>query len=146
MWHQVGFGDTRLDSNGTVLRLWHDKVLQNPRFLSSWTRVRDDTPFSSDAVMPLSSFQPQFSFRDDGHGAPLLSKAQVLPVSLMLVLAFVVTFKTVTWFSTSLGVHRRSSPVNDQDVSERDGHDRDGVVADRERSCTAYGAIQCSYS
>jgi hypothetical protein len=144
MWHQVGFGDTRLDSNGTVLRLWHDEVLQNPRFLSSWTRVRDDTTFSSDAAAPLFSFQPQFSFRDDGHGAPLLSKAQVLPVSLVLVLAFIVAFKTVTWFSTSLGVHRRSFPVNDQDVRERDGYDKDGVVADRELSCTAYGAIQYS--
>jgi hypothetical protein len=35
MWFNVGFGDTRLDSNATVSRLWRENVLDNPRFISS---------------------------------------------------------------------------------------------------------------
>lgn len=34
MWHGVGFGDTRLSSNATVMQLWKRHVLVNPRFLT----------------------------------------------------------------------------------------------------------------
>ncbi|GKY96374.1 hypothetical protein MPSEU_000597000 [Mayamaea pseudoterrestris] len=33
MWHNVGFGDTRLATNDTVMRLWRKRVLSNPRFV-----------------------------------------------------------------------------------------------------------------
>lgn len=35
MWHNVGFGDTRLATNRTVLQLWRRHVLQNPRFVQA---------------------------------------------------------------------------------------------------------------
>jgi hypothetical protein len=35
MWHGVGFGDSRLSSNATVLRLWRQHVLRNPRFAAA---------------------------------------------------------------------------------------------------------------
>jgi Glycosyl hydrolase family 26 len=34
MWHGVGFGDSRLSTNATVLRLWRQHVLRNPRFVA----------------------------------------------------------------------------------------------------------------
>jgi len=33
MWKGIGFGDTRLSTNWTVLELWQPRVLANPRFL-----------------------------------------------------------------------------------------------------------------
>lgn len=33
MWHDVGFGNTRLAINETIMKLWQENVLQNPRFL-----------------------------------------------------------------------------------------------------------------
>lgn len=33
MWKYAGFGNTLLDVNSTVLRLWHSHVLSNPRFV-----------------------------------------------------------------------------------------------------------------
>jgi hypothetical protein len=33
MWKGVGFGDTRLSINNTVMRKWQEKVLRNPCFL-----------------------------------------------------------------------------------------------------------------
>jgi len=35
MWRGVGFGDTRLSINKTVLELWRKRVVDNPRFLNS---------------------------------------------------------------------------------------------------------------
>jgi Glycosyl hydrolase family 26 len=32
MWRTTGFGDSRLSQNATLLRLWHQQVLWNPRF------------------------------------------------------------------------------------------------------------------
>jgi hypothetical protein len=37
MWHGVGFGNSRLAVNETVLALWQERVLQNPRFFPSTT-------------------------------------------------------------------------------------------------------------
>jgi hypothetical protein len=37
MWHGVGFGNSRLAVNETVLALWQERVLQNPRFFSTTT-------------------------------------------------------------------------------------------------------------
>ena len=34
MWHNVGFGDTRLSTNATVMHLWKQQVLRNPRFVT----------------------------------------------------------------------------------------------------------------
>lgn len=34
MWHNVGFGETRLSTNATVMKLWKERVLDNPRFLT----------------------------------------------------------------------------------------------------------------
>lgn len=143
MWHQVGFGDTRLDSNGTVLRLWHDEVLQSSQFLSSWTRVRDDddddTAFAAGAAVPLFSFLPRFSLHNYGRGAPSLSKMHVLPAALVLVLAFIVAFKTRSRFSTFLRANRRRLPVNERSVVGWYDYSSDG---DSERGRTDYGAIQ----
>lgn len=38
MWNNTGFGDSRIDQNRTVLKLWYQHVLDNPRFHS-----RDDS-------------------------------------------------------------------------------------------------------
>jgi hypothetical protein len=144
MWHHVGFGDTRLDSNGTVLRLWHDEVLQSPLFLSSWTRVRDDdddTAFAAGAAVPLFSFLPRFSLHDYGHGAPSLSKMHVLPAVLVLVLALIVAFKTRSRFSTFLGANRRRLPVIERSVVGWYDYSWDSD-SDNERGRTDYGAIQ----
>jgi len=35
MWHNVGFGQTRLAYNRTILKLWYEAVVQKPRFLSN---------------------------------------------------------------------------------------------------------------
>ena len=35
MWHNVGFGDTRLDVNETIMQLWQQNVLRNPRFANT---------------------------------------------------------------------------------------------------------------
>jgi len=37
MWHGAGFGDARLSVNTTVMRLWQERVLSNPRFLQRET-------------------------------------------------------------------------------------------------------------
>jgi hypothetical protein len=37
MWHGVGFGNSRLDVNETVLARWRERVLQNPRFVPTTT-------------------------------------------------------------------------------------------------------------
>lgn len=37
MWHGVGFGETRLSTNTTILKLWQRQVLSNPRFVSTMT-------------------------------------------------------------------------------------------------------------
>lgn len=35
MWHNVGFGDTRLAINDDVMQHWHDEVIQGDRFLGA---------------------------------------------------------------------------------------------------------------
>jgi len=35
MWHNVGFGDTRLSTNATIMKFWKQRVLDNPRFVMS---------------------------------------------------------------------------------------------------------------
>lgn len=35
MWHNIGFGDTRLSTNQQVMEQWHDQVLESDRFLGA---------------------------------------------------------------------------------------------------------------
>jgi hypothetical protein len=67
MWHGVGFGDSRLGINATVLQYWQEDVLQNERFLqhadggslsrfcNTNRRRRGDDDDAGDDVVPSSS-------------------------------------------------------------------------------------------
>ncbi len=35
MWHNIGFGDTRLSTNANVMQQWHDAVVKSDRFLGA---------------------------------------------------------------------------------------------------------------
>jgi hypothetical protein len=52
MWHNVGFGDTRLSINQTIMKLWHEQVLQNPRFLQHGSLCPLDQRRSS-SLLPI---------------------------------------------------------------------------------------------
>jgi hypothetical protein len=47
MWRNVGFGDTRLSINATVMAEWNKKVLRNPRFLGAGSLCRNAAGDSS---------------------------------------------------------------------------------------------------
>jgi hypothetical protein len=51
MWHNVGFGDTRLSTNTIVMQLWREHVLSRPRFITKLS-CKDETLWS---VSGLSS-------------------------------------------------------------------------------------------
>jgi hypothetical protein len=56
MWRNVGFGDTRLSINTTVMSEWNTKVLQNPRFLVSESLNRADSRYHSSRSSPVDLF------------------------------------------------------------------------------------------
>jgi hypothetical protein len=53
MWRNVGFGDTRLSINATVMSDWNTKVLQNPRFLGSGSLHRANSRHHSSSSSPV---------------------------------------------------------------------------------------------
>jgi hypothetical protein len=52
MWHNIGFGDTRLASSQRVMENWWEEVLQNPRFVSAplncYGTDHDSSPVNDD--------------------------------------------------------------------------------------------------
>jgi len=50
MWHNVGFGESRLSTNATIMKLWKERVLDNPRFV---------TKLSNDCQEQEQQQQPQ---------------------------------------------------------------------------------------
>lgn len=62
MWVNVGFGDSRLTTNRTILKLWQENVLNNPRFVqgplkcasSSASYIYDASKFDLDYIGPNS--------------------------------------------------------------------------------------------
>jgi hypothetical protein len=55
MWRGVGFGDTRLSTNETVMRLWQTEVLENRRFLSAISAHTYSTNNPNSKTSPLSA-------------------------------------------------------------------------------------------
>ena len=71
LWHGVGFGDSRLSTNRTVLQLWRQNVLENPRFAAT--------------TSPLSSCGSSNSGGGGGSGGDdAASKALLVSPTLLL--------------------------------------------------------------
>jgi len=58
MWSGVGFGDTRISSNATVMKKWKQQVLDNPRFLGGGSLTRCDPV--------LQKYNPMDGIEDEG--------------------------------------------------------------------------------
>jgi hypothetical protein len=156
MWHSVGFGDTRLDSNATVLRLWRENVLDNPRFASSQSDWdwRTDPSEAIDAPPPrLTRFQ-RWSLSGAGDKPVLLvSPLYFLPAIALALLALC----SRVWCSpspvrnpyTGLDYDRRYQSGSSRSVDEVDScapEDDPSAPIDPGERRTGYGALATTRS
>ena len=92
MWQYAGFGDTRLSSNGTVMDLWNERVLDDPRFLmriGSENNARVSTQsrlFSFPVVADISSSSSSV-VSTTASGKLVASPWLWIPVSVVVVVA-----------------------------------------------------------
>lgn len=83
MWRYVGFGDTRLSTNATVMNEWNRKVLQNPRFLLAGSVCQTESS-SHETTGLLLLFDSKLAFLGGSHQAsPPIYLAGAIVIALM---------------------------------------------------------------
>jgi Glycosyl hydrolase family 26 len=75
MWKNTGFGDSRLEQNATVLQLWYEQVLHNPRFQN----VRCDSNTRNSLPSQSLSISKALDEKDNPTGTLQLFEEEISP-------------------------------------------------------------------
>jgi hypothetical protein len=141
MWRNVGFGDTRLSINATVMSEWNTKVLQNSRFLGSGSLSRADSRHhSSSSTVDLFGAQLTLT------GAPQQLTPSIYWLGTILIALVAVCFRC--WCAPSTRDANGYASLADDGGNDEDDfpvveENRNGYgTLEVEKSRTGYGTLE----
>lgn len=126
MWHNIGFGDTRLSSSAAVMKSWYDEVLQNPRFLTAYPSDRKSRHewlqcrhWSDQNYEVASIYKPSIMAESNIRKLATLSLPMMFVISLLIALSFALHFRfqnTPLAITATPAFHRKKKRRNKEAI------------------------------